>query len=302
MKLNFNTNSSQADPYVIKSGDTYYMYVTGREYVNLFKSDNFFDWIEVGNCYQKVGDKQFWAPCVIELDDVFYMYVSSMPIDTEDVHQQKIQVAKANNPEGPFYFVRYLTTPFSIDPHVVKSGNDLYMFYAVNDYEAKRAGTYVVVDKMISPLQMVGKPKAVVRPTLDEEIFMRDRFKKGQHWHTIEGPFYIRNGDYHYLMYSGNCYQNENYFIGYSVAHSKENDLTKLDFKKYPSDNIYAPLLRKNEFEEGTGHNSVLTVNGKTYVIYHGRDYSPNIELNDKRTARICEITFNDGFIKVVNR
>ena len=55
MKLNFNSQSSQADPYVIQVGDTFYMYVTGETCVNLFKSNNFYDWVEVGNCYQKVG-------------------------------------------------------------------------------------------------------------------------------------------------------------------------------------------------------------------------------------------------------
>lgn len=95
--------------------------------------------------------------------------------------------------------------PFSIDPHVVKSGNDLYIFYSLNDYDAKRAGTLIVLDKMKDPLEVENKPKVVVRATLDEEIFMKDRFKKGQHWHTIEGAYYFRKGDYHYILYSGNC-------------------------------------------------------------------------------------------------
>ena len=43
----------------------------------------------------------------------------------------------------------------------------------------------------------------VVRPTMDEEIFMRDRFEKGKDWYTVEGAFYFRKGDWHYVTYSG---------------------------------------------------------------------------------------------------
>lgn len=62
-----------------------------------------------------------------------------------------------------------------------------------------------------------------MRPTINEEIYQKDRFKKGQHWHTIEGAFYFYKEGTHYLMYSGACYQNPTYFIGYSIAHGPED-------------------------------------------------------------------------------
>ncbi len=302
MKLNIPKQYSEADPYVIKGKDGYYMYATDKEGAKVFYSENFFDWEYLGICYSKKGEKEYWAPCAIEIDGTYYLYVSSMPENEDDCHLQKIQVAKSNSPRGPFEFITFLTPPFSIDPHVVRSGKDLFMFYSTNDYDAVRAGTLIVVDKMVSPTEMVGQPKVMVRATLDEEIFMKDRFKMGQHWHTLEGAFYLRKGDYHYLMYSGNCYQNEKYYIGYAYAYSKEDDLTKLKFQKYPDENTYYPLICKNEFEEGTGHHSVLEVNGKLYVIYHGRDYGPNQREGDQRTARICEISLDKERIKVVKR
>lgn len=302
MKLNIDQSYSQADPYLIIHNNEYFMYVTGQDGVDLYFSKDYLNWKRVGLCYTKANEKEFWAPCVIELDGLFYMYVSSMPIDKEDTHEQRIQVAKANSPYGPFEFVDFLIEPFSIDPHVVISGKQLFMFYSVNNYTEGRVGTYIVVDKMTSPTKMAGKPKTVVVPTLDEEIFMKDRFKKGQHWHTLEGAFYFRKGDYHYLMYSGNCYQNEHYYIGYAVAKTKENDLTKISFRKYPSDNIYSPLICKNEVEEGTGHNSLLEINGHYYVFYHGRDLDIKQNGKDRRTARICEILPEGEIIRIVKR
>ncbi len=302
MKFNITSNYSQPDPYVISSKGKYYMYVTGKEGVDVYVSNDFFSWERFGVCYSKEGEYEYWAPSIIEIDGKYYMYVSSMPIDKVDTHEQRIQVAVSDSPTGPFEFIKFILPPFSIDPHVVKSGNDLYIFYSVNDYEANRAGTLIVVSKMISPVEVKQEQKVVVRATLDEEIFKRDRFKKGQHWHTIEGAFYLRKGNYHYVMYSGNCYENENYFIGYSVAIGDSDDLTKLDFKKYPDDNTYSPLIRKNDIEEGTGHNSVLVVDGKTYVIYHGRDYDNNNNLVDKRTARYCEICLDKEIIRIIKR
>jgi len=145
---------------------------------------------------------------------------------------------------------------------------------------------------MESPETVSGHPVAVLCPTLDEEIFCRDRFRVGQHWHTLEGACYFREGDTHYLIYSGNCYQNEKYFLGYAVAHGAENDLTKLTFRKYPNENTYQPLVAANDFEAGTGHNSVILVDGQYYLIYHGRDLVSDPRwVGDDRTARICRLS-----------
>ena len=302
MKLNICQNRSQGDPYVIKAGNKYYMYATHVEGVQLYESNNKYDWEYKGFCYVREGRKEYWAPAVIEVDGKYYMYVSTMPNESDDVHEEKIEVAVCDTPDGEFKYLNDLTEPFSIDAHVVKSGNDLYMFYSINDYEAHRAGTLIVVDKMLSPTEMEGNPQLVVRATLDEEIFMKDRFKVGQHWHTLEGAFYIRKGNYHYVMYSGNCFENENYYLGYAVAYGDTFDLRELQFKKYPDEETYYPLVRKNEVEEGTGHNSVLEEDGRYYVFYHGRDINTRKEGMDVRTARICELEINEEKINVINR
>lgn len=302
MKLTFDSPRSQPDPYVIKEGERYYMYATGYSGVQLYVSENRTEWRYEGSCFSREGFKEYWAPAVTEVEGTFYLYVSCMPKESDDVHQQRLVVAEAKSPEGPYRFLREIAEPFSIDPHCVRSGDGLYMFYSVNDYEAERAGTLIVVDKMSSPTELCGKPKIAVRATLDEEIFMRDRFRKGQHWHTLEGAFYFRVGDWHYLLYSGNCYQNENYYIGYAAAYGKEDDLTKLEFRKVPDEKTYAPLIRKNENEEGTGHNSVLAEDGHLYVFYHGRDLTPESREGERRTARICELVADGKTLRVINR
>ena len=64
--------------------------------------------------------------------------------------------------------------------------------------------------------------------------------------------------------------------------------------QRYPSEDVYAPLIAKNEFEAGTGHNSVIKVNGEYCAVYHGRDITPDERLTgDDRTARICKINID---------
>lgn len=290
---------SQGDPYIFKANGKYYIYATGMRGVETYVSDRLTDgWTYLGRTLEEPGMAEFWAPCIIERDGVFYLYYSSVPVGTEDMHKQAIKVATSASPEGPFVYRKTLLPPFSIDPHVVKSGEEYYIFYSVNDYEAERAGTYIVVDKLTDMFTAEGKPVPVVVPTLDEEIFRRDRFRKGQHWHTVEGAFYFRVGDDHYVTYSGNCYQNEQYFLGYAYAHGRENDLRKLHFQKQPSDGVYAPLVCRNAYEEGTGHNSVIEENGKLYLVYHARDYAADKTLPDCRTARICPLIASGRILK----
>lgn len=293
--------ASQGDPYIFKANGKYYIYATGARGVETYTSDALLSgWRYLGRTLAEEGMKEYWAPCVIERGGVYYMYYSAIPEGTDDVHGQAIRVATSHSPEGPFVYRKTVLPAFSIDPHVVESGGEYYMFYSVNDWQAERAGTYIVVDKLTDMFTTEGKPVPVVLPTLDEEIFMRDRFKQGQHWHTVEGAFYFRVGDDHYVTYSGNCYQNEKYFLGYAYAHGKENDLRKLHFRKQPSETVYAPLVCRNEEEEGTGHNSVIEENGTLYLVYHARDYAADRSLPDCRTARICKLTAEGKTLKAL--
>ena len=189
-KMNDTAPLGQADPYMIRAQDgRYYLYASGA---HLFSSDRLREgWRYDGICLAAPGQKSVWAPSVIGIDGKYYMYYSSIPEEKDGDHYQTMRVAVSDGPEGPFTYEKDLLPPFSIDPHVVQTPSGLYMFYCNNDEEAERAGTFVLCDKMTDPYTLSGEPAAVIVPTIDEEIFQRDRFRKGQHWHTIEGAFYF---------------------------------------------------------------------------------------------------------------
>ena len=283
---------AQPDPYIFEDNGLFYLYVTGKKAVEMYRTEDIFgEWKYMGAVCHIENGENYWAPCVIKIGEKYFMYFSySCP-------EECMCVAVSDSAEGPFVFKRKMLNEFSIDAHVVENETGLYMFYAKDNLEDSRMGTRIYVDKMLDPYTLKGEPVEVIRPTLDEEIFMKNKYGDGRNWHTIEGPFYFREGAYHYLMYSGACYQNDSYHIGYAYAKSEENDLTKLNFIKRTDEIGFSPLLFKNEFEEGTGHNSLINYNNNYYILYHGRDIGCAGDPENNRTARICKLKVENNFL-----
>ena len=77
--------------------------------------------------------------------------------------------------------------------------------------------------------------------------------------------------------------------------------IKNVDFKKVTNGNTIAPVIIKNDFEEGTGHHSVIKYKGTYYAIYHGRDYLENEgEYSERRTARVSKLEVKDGVISAI--
>ena len=294
----------QPDPFILEENGEFFIYCTSTDGVQAYRSKSLIgEYEDIGKVLKIQGKKWFWAASVIKINGKFYMYVSCMNDEEEDAHRETMFVASSDSPAGPFTNAKPLIESFSIDSHVVQNESGLFIFYSTNDYSGDRIGTYICVDKLLDPERVAGNPVPVIKPTLDEEISCKNRFGDGKDWHTIEGAFYFKEGDYHVVIYSGNCYSSPYYYLGYAVAKTKETDLTKIKFKKYPSEKVYAPLIAKNDFEEGTGHNSLIKYKGEYFVIYHGRDKG-TVEARgeDKRTARICRLIVDGEKLTAVRK
>jgi hypothetical protein len=64
-------------------------------------------------------------------------------------------------------------------------------------------------------------------------------------------------------------------------------------------EHTYRPLLKRNDFVEGMGHNSVWFEDGKHYIVYHGRDLTDADAGVDTRCARIDEMRVDGGRLAV---
>ena len=303
LKIDKENYVGQADPFILKHNDKYYIYTTGDDGLYAHSCDSLLgDWKFEGRIFTIPGKECFWAPSAIYHEGKFYIYFSFEYYDAEPDqggHHQAMHVIESENPLGPFTEAKNILKPFSIDSHIVKTEEGLFLFYSPNTFEGERIGTHIVVQKMADPYTPVGEPVPVVKASIDEEIFCRNRYKDGQHWHTIEGAYWFQEGDWQYLMYSGGRYEDETYFVGYAAAKTTEQDLTKVKFQKMPDENTYAPLLRSNEWEEGTGHNSVIKEDGQYYIVYHARNTEADGLDGDRRNARIAKMHVADGKITV---
>ncbi len=296
MKLKFDIqNKSQPDPFIFEDNGKFYLYVTAKDGVEAYQSDDILgEWKYIGIVTEINEErKNYWAPSVIKIDETYYMYVSYQSKDG----WQEMRVFSSDSPKGIFKLERKLYNGFSIDSHVVKNDSGLFMFLALNNLDTDRVGTRVYVDKMLDPLTPENKPKEIIVPTFPQEKFT-PQCTPERDWYTIEGPFYFYENGWHYLMYSGGCYRDDTYHIGYATAKTDEQDLTKIDYIKSINDGGFNPVIIKNDYEEGTGHHSVIKLDGEYYAVYHGRDYEKtNDKYTERRTARICKLKVLDGVI-----
>ena len=301
MKLKFDRkDKKQADPFIFEENGKFYIFVSGINIggVEAYSSDDIFgEWKYEGIVTEFAASCfDFWAPSVIKYRGKYYMYVSCRESQKSN---QYMHVAESDTPLGPYKNAKKIYDEFSIDSHAVETEDGLYLWLSMNDWnfdETRRAGTRIFVVKMKDPYTPDGEPVEKVIPTLDEEKFTPQCNDKIQ-WHTIEGAFWLKEGDWQYLMYSGGCYEDETYHIGYCAAKSDEPDLRKVDFIKYTDGGKFSPIITRNDFEEGTGHHSVIKYNGEYYAVYHGRDigvYDKNAEYVEERTARICKLHIMD--------
>ncbi len=301
MKLRFReTGRHQPDPFIFWDGEKYYLYVTGAVGVEAYVSDAPEGlWESLGVVCSTPGCCEFWAPCIISEAGRYYLYVSCR--EGEDF--EHLWVYSADSPCGPFSDRKKLYDRFAIDPHVVRTDAGLFLFYAENNQEGDKIGTRLFVDRLLDPTTPQHLCREILCPDFEEEIFERKRFGDGRDWYTLEGPFWFRKGDYQYLMYSGGCYQNDTYHLGYATARSDESDLTRVHWVKHTNEGRFDPFMMKNGTEEGTGHNSVLALGERFFVFYHARDLLPASgasEYREARTARMREMLVADGRLTLI--
>lgn len=285
------------DPYVIEHEGTYYCYSSGERGVNVLTSKTLEGFTHRGYAYQGAGEHSYWAPAVIHIGGVFYMYYSSLMGEETDDHKHYLRVAKSASPLGPFEYACTLIEDFAIDPHAFETDEGLFMLYSRNvTNDTPRIGTVIALDRMISPTQLAGEVRNVIAPSLDEEIFMKNRFGDGRDWHTVEGAFYYECAGRRYILYSGNAYTSPRYFIGYASARA-DTPLMEAEFIKQPSPHTYLPLVAARGALSGTGHNSVVKApDGVTDVlVYHAvPDASPK-DGKDHRQLCIDPLVCTNG-------
>jgi beta-xylosidase len=303
-----------ADPFVWKGKDEFYAIGTGLNedrgnlggidepsVFPLLRSANLVDWRDAGRALippaATFGDT-FWAPEVASDGTRWYLFYSVGHADR--LHQ--IRVAISEMPLGPYVDVIGLTNleecSFAIDPHPFRDDDGRwYLFFArdfltTEDHEgiSVRAGTALVVQPMLSMTELSGQQRTVARARCDWQRYEDNRMMYGQRfdWHTLEGPFVVKERGRYYCLFSGGCWQTETYGVDYVVADVVFGPYSDAGVERGPR---VLKTVRNGAI--GPGHCSVVVgPDGETrYIVYHAWDA--------ERTARrmcIDELRFSrDG-------
>ena len=248
-----------ADPHILKSGDTYYLYGTNapREGFGVATSTDLVNWSDRGLVFRKTktswGRKHFWAPCVVEHQGSFYLFYNAVGKVGGNRYSHRICVAKADSPLGPFVDVAaplLETGQAVIDAHVFTDDDGSPYLYFSLDCSENVVSEVCVVPLSRDLSSVVGPVTRCVRPDQDWE---------GDKWN--EAPFVFRHGEAYVLMYSGKGFFDPGYSVGYATAPTPLGPWTKSP----------TPLLERNVDVSGPGHNCVIESpdGSELFLAYH---------------------------------
>lgn len=271
-----------ADPFVWRHEGVYYAVGTSRAAEDasgpsrfpLLRSNDLVNWESLGYALIAVSPdlgNDYWAPEVAYSDGIFYLYYSIGHGDKE----HHIRVAVSERPEGPFENTgRYLTDlPFAIDASPFQDDDgEWYLFYARDFLDTDngfRAGTGLVVDRLIGMTKLAGEERIVMRARHDWQMFMADRpmYDGVYDWHTLEGPVVRKHDGRYCCFYSGGCWKNDTYGVDYAVADSVMGPYSE-------SGNNDGPRVLRTIPGKviGPGHNSIVAGPDGEFIVYHAWD------------------------------
>ncbi|MBI5811666.1 MAG: family 43 glycosylhydrolase [Meiothermus silvanus] len=259
------------DPFVMEYLGSYYLYHTGREGVRLYTSSDLVSWhyqgIVLGPEPGHWAEIDFWAPEVMYHEGVFYMYVAATRRKEDGKGDDKLRrlgVARALRPEGPFVWnpEPIVGWEWSIDGHPYRDEDgSLWFFYNIRTeatrYHDGTIGCGNVVSRMISPEEVERTQHPVAYPSHRWEGNRRGN------WYWNEGPCVLKRRGIYFQMYSGGCYADDTYGLGFTTASTPQGPWHKQS---------RVPILKSSKAILGPGHHSIVTgPDGVTpYVVYHG--------------------------------
>lgn len=259
-----------ADPDILYAEKTgkYYIYPTSDgftswsgTYFKVFSSPNLVDWKDEGIILDLEKDvswanRNAWAPCIVEKKingqyKYFYYFTAA----------QKIGVAVADNPTGPF--VDSGKPLVSEAPKGIKGGQEIDPDVFTDPKTGKSYfywGNGHMIGAELNDDMISLKKNTMVNLTPD---------------HTFREGTYVfyRKGKY-YFMWSEGDTRSPDYRVRYATA---ESPLGKLHI---PEHNL---VIAKDTTKAiyGTGHNAVLQIPGKDewYIVYHRFTYPKGITM-----------------------
>ncbi len=279
-----------ADPEILYSNkdQKFYLYPTSDgftgwsgTYFKTFSSTDLVNWEDEGvilDLKEDVGwaNRNAWAPCIAEKEvngeyKYFYYFTAA----------QKIGVAVANDPAGPFEDIG--EPLLASKPEGVKGGQVIDPDVFTDPQSGK---SYLYWGNGFMAVAELDENMTSLKEGTTKIITPDITFREG-------AEVFFRNGMY-YFLWSEDDTRSPNYRVRYATAKSPTGPLN------IPEDNL---VIQKDEEKEiyGTGHNSVIQVPGtdEWYIVYHRFTRPKGIEMGRaagfNREVAIDKLQFDES-------
>ncbi|UTA48354.1 family 43 glycosylhydrolase [Simiduia sp. 21SJ11W-1] len=266
----------------MEAHDGYYLYATGPArdglQIPVYHSKDGERWRYVSGAVVPAATpeawnyKNFWAPEVYAWNGRYYLYYTASPGTTPANDGNRVGLAIAHSPAGPFVDHGPVIAHGSLDGSVIELPNgERYMSYALELRNGTGLGEgVIVIDRMISPAQMAGKPTVILN-------------KHG--WQ--EAPNIVQRGDKFFMFYAQGAWRKPEYSTRVAVASSPLGPFTELP---------ESPVLITGPNTQGPGHGHYLrTRAGRELFYYHAWDAGMQ-----RRSPRVAEVQWSADGVRLL--
>lgn len=271
---------SAPDPFILREGNDYYLFASheapdGRR-LPIYHSRDLKSWtfvrgaVEVGKEPGSWNRRNFWAPEVVRWASRYYLYYTAMPDGTPGNEGNRVGVAVADNPKGPYQDVGIVIPEAAIDgsPYRHPDGS-LWIYFTVEFGNALglKPGS-VCVHRLRNPVEVDGPPQVLFRK-----------------YEWQEGPCIYPDGDRLCLLFSTGNWGDETYTIRWAAGDRPDGDFVE-------SEEV---LLKTTELIKGPGHCNWFTgPDNRPWLVYHAWDPA-----HTARMPRIAPLIAECGGLRV---
>lgn len=276
-----------ADPGVIVAGDAYYAVCTGGGFP-IWKSNDLVHWTSQGRVFDKNTkpkwvSKNWWAPEIHHIGDHYVLYFAAY----SPAHKQMcIGAARSVGKTIASGFADIghpLVCDDSvglIDPHVRTVNDEPYLYYKTEGNALRPQKKTIIYGRKVGADGL--------HPEAKHRLLKNTLAWEGD---VVEAPWLTKHGSYYYMFYSGYRFCNGSYGVGVARARSPLGP-----FKKKSS-----RILRSNSSWSGPGHNSIVTVSGQDWIVYHAWKGTHECSQGGDRRMLIDRVGWKGGWPYVNN-
>lgn len=272
------------DPVMIREGNTYYLFCTGRG-ISVFSSPDMKSWKQEKSVFDTPPSwtqdvvpgfgGHIWAPDISYHNGIYYLYysVSAFAKNTSAIG---VATNVTLDPSAPDFEwkdqgIVVQSVPNrdlwnAIDPNIIEDENG----YPWMSFGSFWEGLKMV--KLIPNRTAIAKPEEWYTIAKRKRTHFTDDRNPGDA--ALEAPFIFKKDSMYYLFVSWDyCCRGENSTYKVVVGRSKHVTGPYLDKNgKSMNEGGGSLVIEGDKRWAGVGHNSTYTFDGKDYLVFHGYD------------------------------